>query len=147
MATDENMKHQDPTYLLQIACPSCGDLSDVSYCEIGAMYTWWCDNRSCGKQYKFKVNPDGSTDSVPTGTVITSVEVTLKIPPQKEDIFVTVLGGISNEDTDDSYCFEATTCPVNLFAKGVEVSLGNNEDPHGLFKHVKTEKIGEENDH
>lgn len=136
------MNYHPPVYKPQVPCPSCGQLYSIDYVTKNILYTWWCHNDKCGRQFNFKANDDWSTESEPTGISITRTKVTLKIPPQEEDILILVKGRSYNDGHDnDRYFYEEHNCPVNLFGDGIEVKLGNRKDPHRLFKYVKTEKL------
>jgi len=143
------MNLQPPIFKPQVACPSCGELSSIDYCAENHLYIWWCNNSSCGKQYSFTINGDWSVYSKPTGLVITRTAVTLEILPQVLPILVTVKGYNYSDNSkkenlnNDIYFYNQGTCPANLFRDCLEVSIGDDYDPHGLFKHVKTTTVDE----
>lgn len=143
------MKHQIPTYLHhQVACPSCGILSDISYCTKEQEYIWWCQNEECGKQYKFIIHEDWSIDAEPTGVLVETNVVGLRLRKElltNKDLVIYLQGSIHSKDGirdteygDKPFCWEEYTCPVNLFNKGVDVRLGDIQDPHNIFEHIST---------
>ena len=137
------MSKQKAVYKPQVLCPSCGNASNIDYCSPGVQYTWWCSNDDCGRQYRFTINEDWSVESEPTGVVVTRTKVTLKIKKVDDDIFVTIKGRKINGEHNDRYYYEEHTCPVNLFRDGIEVRVGEDTDPHGIFQYVKTEELSE----
>lgn len=140
------MKEQKQIFLPQVACPSCGNLSPIDYCEFGYTYTWWCNNDDCGKQYRFIINKNWTVKSEPTGLVVTRTAVTLKVRRDK-DIFITLKGRSFSGETfeesieSDKYFYNQGTCPVNLIKDGLEVRVEDNRDPHGVFEYIKTESL------
>jgi hypothetical protein len=135
------MKTNPATYKPQVPCPSCGTLSAIDYCNKNQIYTWWCKNDPCGKQYKFIINDDWSTKTEPTGTIITRTAVTLKVKKTQDDLFIVVKGMLFDGKDNSKYYYQESTCPVNLIREGLEVRLGEDDDPHGVFEYVKTESL------
>lgn len=121
--------------LPHVSCPSCGKLSVIDYTTKGQKYTWRCHNDDCGKQYSFVQNEDGTIDAEPTGVVVERCSVLLKMPPQKENVFLIVRGTKSDVD-NQVYFYNEHTCPTNYFSEVEELYLGDREDPHGLFEFV-----------
>ena len=130
--------NQKPIYKPQVACPSCGELSAIDYCKKDYQYTWWCSNEKCGKQYSFVIKDDWSVESEPTGVVVERELVLLEMKPQKESVFIVVKAIVADEVRYHEYFYNEHSCPVNYFNQTEEVSLGEYEDPHGLFRYVKS---------
>lgn len=138
------MSYHEPIFRPKVACPACNNLSDIDYCSFDTTYTWWCSNNDCGKQYKFTINPDWSFTAVSTGVIVIRTKVTLKIKSTSEDIYITLMGyAYNNKENNDEYYYNEHLCPSNLIVDGLEVKIGDNCDPHGIFEYVKTENLKE----
>lgn len=141
-----------PTMLPHVACPSCGVLSAIDYCDKEQEYIWWCSNDSCGKQYRWIWHQDGTIDAEPTGIKTKRTSVLLKLLPQKKIIYIVVKGmrfDGGDDDNNDEYFYNERTCPINYLNKIELICIGQDDDPHGLFEYVETinkrENVGLEN--
>lgn len=110
---------------------------------------WYCDN--CGTGWKLEVREDESIEltRAPDRALPTIVE--LRIPPQEKSITLFVSGlrwegpnrGDRGEDQHNRYYYEEHTCPENYFHAILEIFLGEEADPHGLAKYVRTHAVVE----
>lgn len=104
---------------------------------------WYCDVCGLGHNIEILGNGEISVTASSKGQMRTQY-VLLELPPQKESIFFEVEGMRFEADIDedhDRYYYEEHTCPTNWFRKVLEVSIGKDGDPHGLWKHVRTYDI------
>ena len=135
---------QEIKYIPHVCCPSCADLNTISHLmdekHIGSEFTWWCDNDSCGRRYKWYRDESNVIHAEPTGVVIKPVSVLLQLPGTELKIIVKGSVGYSGEEEDFaaglSYFYNERTCPANYFRKTESVWLPDDGDPHGLFEFV-----------
>jgi len=126
---------QQINYVPHVACPSCGELSTIGHATKGSEYTWWCDNRECGKQYKWVQNPDDSITAEPTGTVVKYNAALLKMEPRDKPVYL-IVDAIDSGTENQRYFYDEHTCPLNYFSQVEGIYLGEDSDPHGLFEFV-----------
>lgn len=99
---------------------------------------WYCDE--CGQGWKLTYDVD-SVDVEPAGGKKVDQFVILELPPQTEPVRFKVRASRVDRELDESvdvYFYEEHTCPTNWLRRVEEVSVGEDDDPHGLFKHVRT---------
>lgn len=118
-----------------VACPSCGGLAGIDHTEIGRSYTWWCGNRSCGKQFRWLQVSSKHIEAEATGVVVTPCSVLLKLVPTLNDIHI-VVDGSKHVDSDLEYYYNEYTCPTNYLKSTQEIYNGGYADEHGIFKYV-----------
>lgn len=136
-------------------CPDCGQEHFVEHLiaepsEDG--HRWRCD---CGQSWRFHVL-DGTGVELSRSDAERSepVLVTLEMPPQDKPVRITLRGERyyqpgSKTDTAEAderlrYVYEVHSCPTNWLTNLTEVYLGDEADPHGLFKFVKAEPWDDE---
>ena len=137
-----------------ISCPTCGKgehfvehlLSNPKFTSAGVGSTWYCKEPDCGKGFDFRIE----------NGIMTSIEarpdkqqfpklVLLRIPPQKESIFFIIEGstfaakpGDPLGAEHDPYFYNEHQCPTNFTRDIVEMFIGSDMDPHGLFEYRAT---------
>lgn len=65
----------------------------------------------------------------------------LRLDPLPQSLFLIAKGLVWNDKIDPSgkeYYYEQHTCPINYFHDAEVVIFGNDNDPHGLFRYVKS---------
>lgn len=73
--------------------------------------------------------------------------VVLELPPQREPVRFKVRGmRFSPEINEENvrYYYEEHTCPVNWLAEVNEVRIGEDADPHGLWRVVEVSDLTDE---
>jgi hypothetical protein len=113
----------------------CGVTKDYPKRQAGP---WYCDE--CGQGWKLTYDAD-SVDVEPVKGKKVDQWVILELPPQTEPIRFKVKAMRIDRELDESadqYFYEEHTCPTNWLRRVEEVSIGEDDDPHGLFKHVRT---------
>lgn len=107
--------------------------------DVGKGFHWACDD--CGKHYDVHAYPNGSCKLVEREGFGTQRDIVLlEIPPLPESLWLKVRGykfEPRSAETENSrrYYYEESTCPVNCFRCADEIRIGDDTDPHGLFKY------------
>lgn len=99
---------------------------------------WYCDD--CGDGWKLTYDATG-VDVEPAGKKKVDQFVILELPPQTEPVCFKLRTSRVDRALDeeaDVYFYEEHTCPTNWLRHVDEVSIGDDDDPHGLWKHVRT---------
>lgn len=120
-----------------IICPWC----DVGRFQVDHLFninttfgTWYCDN--CGHAIKGKVeNKEIEIELVENFKEDT--HVLLEFPPNKEPMFLVTKGFNFSDTKEDhnAYYYNQHTCPINYLRSATSVMIGDDSDPHGLFKY------------
>jgi hypothetical protein len=131
---------------LHIPCPKCTDGGwTIQYWDrfnIGQNTTWTCEK--CGNEVAITRISDTDFDTVPTGEKRTPVTVTLR-SDTKPEIFLKLntwkyahSQNYSQEDYEShqQYFYDEHTCPTNWIREVVEIIVGEDHDPHGIFQFV-----------
>lgn len=128
----------------KINCPCCGHADSGVDHLMGhegdrTFGPWYCDE--CGAAYSGVVK--NGTDvfiQIEEKHRLDDTLVLLELPPQKETVYLVVKGmmfdGELNED-DKRYHYDRHTCPTNYLKDSVALIIGNDDDPHGLFRFVR----------
>jgi hypothetical protein len=128
-------------------CPACGEhefavehlLGDGPW-GVTAEYPkrtagpWYCDN--CGAGWRLTYDASGVDVEPHTERKVTEY-VILVLPPQTEPVRFKVKHFRFTPEIDENrarYFFEEHTCAVNWLRDVEEVSIGTDDDPHGLWK-------------
>ncbi len=131
---------------LYIACPACSQgAHTVSHKMHGGGFgPWYCDE--CGQGFRGRTISGAEAEVELVDSRVIKTVVTLRLDPDDAPITlivegIQVLHGDEQFDPDrDEYFYNEHTCPINFLPKVAEVidDEGNN-DPHGVFRWVKTE--------
>jgi hypothetical protein len=124
-------------------CPECGgkvgSIDHMASDEVRAAGPWFCDD--CGRGWTIRTNGRDVCDlELFTQERRVPVTVTLVLPPQKEPVvFVLHDHKMEESDRDEAmeqarYFYEEHTCPTNWMRNVEEIRIGDNDDPHGLFR-------------
>ena len=127
-----------------INCPNCGHADSGVDHLMGqegdrTFGPWYCG--ACGTAYEGVVkNGKDVLIKVSEGRRLDDTLVLLQLPPQKESVYLVVKGmmfdGELNED-GKRYHYDQHTCPTNYLKDSVALIIGNDDDPHGLFRFVR----------
>ena len=131
-----------------IPCMHCGaGAFMVSHLIHGTRFgPWYCDD--CGRSFTGRTVSDGSVEVEPHGGRVVQTLVTLRREPGDGPITLLVRGiQVLDHDEEfdperDDYFYNEHTCPTNYLAKVEKViAPDGDEDPHGVFRWVKTELL------
>lgn len=130
--------HQQQRYLID--CPSCGAERAFEVTHLWGMQVsfgpWPCSH--CGKGIRGVIS-GYEVEIEKTGGSMEDSLVLLKLPPQEQNILLVTKGRlIDGDDQHDQYHFESHTCPVNFLRETQKIIIGDDDDPHGLFKYCGT---------
>ena len=103
---------------------------------------WYCDE--CGQGWRLTYDASG-VDVEAVGKKVDQF-VILELPPQSEAIRFKLRTSRVDRDLDESadqYFYEEHTCPTNWLRHVDEVSIAGYDDPHGLWKYVRTYDVEE----
>jgi hypothetical protein len=131
-----------------IVCPSCGKGDHgVDHLIQNVPYTfgpWYCDE--CGTGFLGTAYPDGRVTARIWKDRKVKTRVLLRLEPTDKPIHIEVDGmvfrGGDNDDGPEhdaeksTYFYEEHTCVTNFLHDAVETWLGQEADPHGIFKFV-----------
>jgi hypothetical protein len=103
---------------------------------------WYCDE--CGQGWRLTyssnaidVEPYGGDPSGGGDGKARRQIVTLELPPQDVAVRFKVLGKRFTPQIDEGsvrYFYEEHTCPANWMGEVEEVEIGDDKDPHGLWR-------------
>lgn len=136
------------------------DSTGSCYAKSGAPRTagpWYCESAACGQGWMIEheageildVRAYGDKGFVHFGHDGKRrwVWVDLELPPQTEPVRFKVRGMSFSAEPDldaKRYFYEEHTCPTNWFREVREIRIGEDDDPHGLFKLVGVRPYGGE---
>jgi hypothetical protein len=95
---------------------------------------WHCD--TCGEAWRLETNGRAVEKIEPAGGPrFVKATVMLVLPPQKAPVTL-ILNTHAHEPIEDGaeYFYNEHTCPVNWMQHVVEIRIGDDSDPHGLFE-------------
>lgn len=128
-----------------IACPHCGKGAYlVSHLKPSQQFgPWYCDD--CGGSYSGRVLDTDTIELELREARCLKTVVTLHYDPADGPFEIDVKGmrfkGIyddENPDKHDEYFYNEHTCPTNYLNRVIEIRQGENPDPHGIFRYVRT---------
>lgn len=131
-----------------LICPDCDrSIGSIDHLSVGSIAgTWYCDDPDgCGAGWNLHVIASGIISIRRHSRKIIKTKDTLVLPPQSKPVYFEVEGMAfvdhdSNLDDGDDpldgkfYFYEEHTCPKNWFKHVEKIRIGDDHDPHGLFK-------------
>ena len=137
------------------ACPECGgkvgSIEHLDGDDIHQLGPCFCEG--CGRGWRIRTNGRDVCDmEIDERRRWMPATVTMVLPPQKESIVLTLLAHTFDErdkefGAGDAYFYDEHTCPTNWMRDVAEIRIGDNADPHGLFKFEKIQRGHLERDH
>lgn len=130
-----------------IKCPLCLRYSfNIGNLKIGQWSLRCCE--SCGQQLHIVRSTRSSATAEPTGKKQTKITVTLvsdTVPPIEMKVNTWRPLHSDNRSPEEffqnqKFYYEEYTCPTNWLYEVEQMSVGNDHDPHGLFRLVSIEE-------
>jgi hypothetical protein len=108
---------------------------------------WYCEQ--CDNAFQGTAHADGSVtvEKVTRERFVKQFNL-LCLPPQKEPVyFVTATRHFEGSTLDQmEFYYESSSCPTNWLRDIGMISIGGDQDPHGLFKYMGSLPFDEERD-
>ncbi len=127
-----------------IHCPGCGKQEfAVSHLPVGTKTAWYCDE--CGVKFHLHILSETEVatfldDSERKEKTLVTLRSETPVTLVVEGMRFVRDGQPENGTEHDRYFYDEHTCPTNYLPRTLKVvDETGSDDPHGIFRYVKTE--------